>query len=87
MKQRAKTTSKNTEILCFLAKDEATADRLAAKLRSVVKAKSPDFDGTKVSVEKGDRPFVRAIVPDSASQPPGRLLRTDLDLWLAMHDI
>ncbi|WP_405632988.1 hypothetical protein [Streptomyces sp. NBC_01174] len=80
--QRASSASKNTEILCFVAKDDAAAKSLEGELLDVVGAKSPKFDGTKVTVEKGDQPFVRAVVPDSASQRPGRLIISDLELWM-----
>ncbi|PAZ16188.1 hypothetical protein CLM62_09310, partial [Streptomyces sp. SA15] len=75
---------KNTEILCLVAKDEATADRAAAKLRSVVADMSPTFDGTKVTVDKGDQPVVRAAVPDTGTQRPGRLMLSDMELWMAI---
>ncbi|MFF8196512.1 hypothetical protein ACF05L_37905 [Streptomyces bobili] len=78
------TGAKNTEILCLIAKDEATADRAAANLRSVVAEESPTFDGTKVTVEKGDQPLVRAVVPDTGAQRPGRLILSDIDLWMAI---
>ncbi|WP_454321136.1 hypothetical protein [Streptomyces phaeoluteigriseus] len=80
----AASAAKNTEILCLIAKDEATADRAAANLRSVVAEESPTFDGTEVTVEKGDQPVVRAAVPDTGAQRPGRLLLLDLDLWMAI---
>ncbi|MFE4212835.1 hypothetical protein [Streptomyces sp. NPDC056844] len=80
--QRASSAAKNTEILCFVVKDEAAAKSLEGELLAVVAAESPKFDGTKVTVEKGDQPFVRAVVPDSASQRPGRLIISDLELWM-----
>ncbi|PAZ12906.1 hypothetical protein CLM62_27655 [Streptomyces sp. SA15] len=67
--QQAASAAKNTEILCLVAKDEATADRAAAKLRSVVADMSPTFDGTKVTVDKGDQPVVRAAL---ARRDPAR---------------
>ncbi|MDX3570555.1 hypothetical protein [Streptomyces sp. ID05-47C] len=72
------------EIFCLIAKDEATADRAAENLRSVVAEKSPTFDGTKVTVGKGDRPVVRAVVPDTGAQRPGRLILSNIDLWMAI---
>lgn len=81
--QRAKTADENTEVLCFVVEDDATAKKLAADLRTVVSDESPKFDGTKVTVEKGDRPVVRAVVPDTAEQRPGRLILTDMELWAA----
>ncbi|MFF8103309.1 hypothetical protein ACF07S_26845 [Streptomyces sp. NPDC016640] len=80
--QQASSAAENTEIMCFVTKNKATADRLGAKLRSTVRAETPDFDGTEVSVDSGDRPVVRAVVPDTAAQRPGRLLLTDVELWL-----
>ncbi|MFH9825449.1 MULTISPECIES: hypothetical protein [Streptomyces] len=86
--QRAASTgttgAKNTEIFCLIAKDEATADRAAENLRSVVAEEAPAFDGTKVTVGKGDRPVVRAVVPDTGAQRPGRLILSDTDLWMAV---
>ncbi|MCF4136927.1 hypothetical protein L1856_08955 [Streptomyces sp. Tue 6430] len=80
----ATTAAKNTEILCLMAKDAATADRAAANLRAVVTEESPTFDGTEVTVVQGDRPVVRAVVPDTGAQRPGRLLLLDTDLWGAI---
>ncbi|MFC8825152.1 hypothetical protein ACFT9I_07310 [Streptomyces sp. NPDC057137] len=85
--QRATSAAKNTEVLCFVVKDDRTAERLAAKLRSVVGEESPKFDGTKVTVDKGDQPLVRAVVPDTASQRPGRLIATDEELWVTVADL
>ncbi|MFG2134799.1 hypothetical protein ACGFNV_44610 [Streptomyces sp. NPDC048751] len=85
--QRADSAAENTEVLCFVTKDEATAKRLAAELRSVVRDKSPRYDGAKVTVGNGDMPFVRAAVPDTATQRPGRLATHNVDLWMAMHDL
>ena len=85
--QQADDAGRNTEVLCVVVKDQATADRLAAKLRSVIQKKAPRFDGTKVTVGKGDHPVVRAGVPDSASQRPGRLFVSDLDLWMAVASL
>ncbi|MGW0788604.1 hypothetical protein ACWD04_10185 [Streptomyces sp. NPDC002911] len=81
--QRASTAAKNTEVLCFVVEDDAAAQDLEAKLQSVVRDESPAFDGTKVTVEKGEQPMVRAVVPDTATQRPGRLIRTDVELWMA----
>lgn len=80
--QQARSATENTEILCFITKDDAAAASLEKELREVVSAEAPTFDGTKVTVEKGDRPVVRAIVPDSATQRPGRLIVTDFELWM-----
>ncbi|SHN08655.1 hypothetical protein [Actinacidiphila paucisporea] len=85
--QQADDSGKNTETLCAAVKDQATADRLAAKLRSVVKDRSPRFDGTTVTVTKGDHPVVSATVPDTAAQRPGRLLLTDFQLWTAVGEL
>ncbi|MFE9295546.1 hypothetical protein [Streptomyces niveus] len=85
--QRATAAGKNTEVLCFVVKDDKTAERLEARLRAVVSDKSPKFDGTKVTVEKGDRPFVRAVVPDTDSQRAGRLIVGDEELWLTVADL
>ncbi|MGW3664742.1 hypothetical protein [Streptomyces sp. NPDC005141] len=85
--QQAASAAKNVETLCLVVKDETTANRVADKLRSVVRAKSPKFDGTKVTIEKGDQPLVRAVVPDTATQRPGRLMISDIDLWMAITDL
>jgi hypothetical protein len=82
--QQADSAGRNTEVLCAVAKDEATARRLAAKLRAVVRDKAPRYDGAKVTVEKGEQPLVRAAVPDTAGQRPGRLMLSNLDLWMAV---
>ncbi|MEV5172289.1 hypothetical protein AB0L10_14655 [Streptomyces flaveolus] len=82
--QHADSTGKNTEVLCAVVKDEATARRLSAELRSVIREKSPRYDDAKVTVRQGERPLVRTTVPDTAAQRPGRLMLTDLDLWLAV---
>ncbi|MFJ8863452.1 hypothetical protein ACIRD8_34175 [Streptomyces sp. NPDC102451] len=81
--QRAGSAAENTEVLCFVVEDDAAAESLEGELREVVRAESPKFDGTKVTVEKGDQPVVRAVVPDSATQRPGRLIISDLELWMA----
>ncbi|MBM7439763.1 hypothetical protein [Streptomyces sp. HB132] len=81
--QQAETAAKNTEVLCFVVKDEATARKLETNLRTVVRDERPTFDGTKVTVEKGDQPVVRAVVPDTATQRPGRLVISDMELWMA----
>ncbi|MFE4691409.1 hypothetical protein ACFRH6_15270 [Streptomyces sp. NPDC056749] len=80
--QQAESAAENTEVLCFVVKDEAAAKKLEADLRAVVGDESPKFDGTKVTVEKGDQPVVRAVVPDTAAQRPGRLILTDTELWM-----
>ncbi|WP_405666770.1 hypothetical protein OG379_32965 [Streptomyces sp. NBC_01166] len=80
--QQASSAAENTEILCFVVEDDAAAGRLESDLRAVVSAESPKFDGTKVTVEKGDQPLVRAVVPDSATQRPGRLIISDVELWM-----
>jgi len=82
--QQADSSAKNTEVLCAVVKDQATADRLAAKLRAVVTSKAPKYEGTKVTVDKGDHPVVRASVPDSSSQAAGRLIISDFDLFMAV---
>lgn len=82
--QQADSAGKNTEVLCVVVKDEATARRLSAKLRSVVRGKAPRYDGAEVTVEQGEQPLVRATVPDSSDQRPGRLMLSDLDLWMAV---
>ncbi|MEU0075047.1 hypothetical protein ABZ027_36760 [Streptomyces sp. NPDC006332] len=82
--QQAASAAKNTEVLCAVAKDDATADRAAAKLRSVVADESPKFDGTEVTVEKGDQPIVRAAVPDTGTQRPGRLMISNMELLMAV---
>lgn len=80
--QQAETAAKNTEVLCFVVEDGATARKLETGLRTVVREESPKFDGTKVTVEKGDQPVVRAVVPDTATQRPGRLVISDMELWM-----
>ncbi|WP_330461608.1 hypothetical protein OIB37_34910 [Streptomyces sp. NBC_00820] len=85
--QLAASSAKNTEVLCLVVKDAATANRAAAKLRSVVRTRSPKFDGTKVTVEKGDQPLVRAVVPDTSAQRAGRLVVTDLELWMSTTEL
>ncbi|WP_275405163.1 hypothetical protein [Streptomyces sp. S4.7] len=40
-----------------------------------------------MTVEKGDQRFVRAVVPDTASQRPGRLIATDMELWMIVADL
>ncbi|MFE2054006.1 hypothetical protein [Streptomyces sp. NPDC059446] len=80
--QQASAAAENTEVLCFVARDDATAQDLERKLRAAVDAGAPKFDGTKVTVEKGDQPVVRAEVPDTAEQRPGRLIISDVELWM-----
>lgn len=82
--QQADDSGENTEVLCSVAKDRATADKLAAKLRSVVKEQDKRYAGTEVTVGEGDHPVVRASVPDSSAQRPGRLYMTDFQLWMAV---
>ncbi|MET9592684.1 hypothetical protein ABZY45_17240 [Streptomyces sp. NPDC006516] len=81
--QRAESAAANTEVLCFVVEDDAAAKKLEADLRKVISDESPKFDGAKVTVEKGDQPVVRAVVPDSETQRPGRLILTDVELWMA----
>ncbi|WP_432105675.1 hypothetical protein [Streptomyces sp. bgisy091] len=81
--QQASSSAKNTEVLCFVVKDDAAAEKLRTDLEQTVKSDAPKFDGTKVSVRKGDRPVVRAVVPDTAEQRPGRLVVSDMALWMA----
>ncbi|MEU9360366.1 hypothetical protein AB0D35_19910 [Streptomyces sp. NPDC048301] len=81
--QQASSAAKNTEVLCFVVKDDAAAEKLRTDLEQTVKSDAPKFDGTKVSVRKGDRPVVRAVVPDTAEQRPGRLVVSDMALWMA----
>ena len=81
--QQAESATKNTEVLCFVVEDDAAAKKLEADLRKVISDESPKFDGAKVTTEKGDRPVVRAVVPDTADQRPGRLIVTDTELWMA----
>jgi hypothetical protein len=85
--QAAGSPARNTEVLCAVVEDRATADRLAAKLRGVVTAKAPTYDGTRVTVDKGDHPVVRAAVPDGPSQQAGRLLLSDFDLFMAVGSL
>ncbi|MFJ8885057.1 hypothetical protein ACIRJR_16840 [Streptomyces sp. NPDC102402] len=80
--QRASSASENTEVLCFVVRDDATAQELKTELRATVSDEAPKFDGTKVTVEKGDQPVVRAVVPDTADQRPGRLIISDMELWM-----
>ncbi|WP_327287328.1 hypothetical protein [Streptomyces sp. NBC_01198] len=84
--QQADDSGKNTEVLCVVAKDQATADGMVTKLHSVVKDSGPRFAGTTVTVDKGDHPVVRAAVPDTASQRPGRLFTTDVQLWISVGE-
>ncbi|MEV6262658.1 hypothetical protein AB0M42_18185 [Streptomyces sp. NPDC051784] len=81
--QRATSAAENTEVLCFVVKDDTAAEALGSELREIVDTESPKFDGTKVTVEKGDQPLVRAVVPDTADQRPGRLIISDIELWTA----
>ncbi|MET8562660.1 hypothetical protein ABZV75_19415 [Streptomyces flaveolus] len=82
--RHADSAGRNTEVLCVVVKDEATARRLSAELRSVIRAKSPQYDGAKVTVRQGERPLVRTTVPDTSARRPGRPMLTDLDPWLAV---
>ncbi|MER6440051.1 hypothetical protein ABT275_27280 [Streptomyces sp. NPDC001185] len=84
--QRATVPAKNTEAMCFVIKDAATAERTASRLRAIVAKEAPTYDGTKVTVDKsGDLAVVRAIVPDTTKQMPGRLNLTDMALWAAVE--
>ncbi|WP_405690994.1 hypothetical protein [Streptomyces sp. NBC_01185] len=80
--QQASSAAENTEVLCFVVKDDATAQELKSKLKAAVGAEAPKFDGAEVTVEKGDLPVVRAVVPDTAGQRPGRLVISDMELWM-----
>ena len=64
-----------------------TADKLAAKLRGVVTQQKERYAGTEVTVAKGDHPVVRATVPDSSTQRPGRLFMTDVQLWMSVAEV
>ncbi|MEU8948645.1 hypothetical protein [Streptomyces sp. NPDC048489] len=82
--QRATVPEKNTEAMCFVIKDATTAEKTAARLRVIVSKEAPTYDGTKVTVDtSGDLALVRAIVPDTTKQMPGRLNLTDMALWAA----
>lgn len=85
--QQADDSGRNTEVLCVVVEDQATADSLAAKFRAVVKDTAPRFAGTTVTVAKGDHPVVRAAVPDTSAQQPGRLFRTETQLWMAVGEL
>ncbi|CAM5241635.1 MULTISPECIES: hypothetical protein [Streptomyces] len=82
--RHAGSAGENTEVLCAVVKDGATARRLAADLRSVIREESPQYDGAKVTVRQGEGPLVRTTVPDTAARRPGRLMLSDLDLWPAV---
>ncbi|WP_299531768.1 hypothetical protein [uncultured Streptomyces sp.] len=82
--QRAASAAAHTEVLCFVVQDDDAAQRLATRLRSVVDEEAPAFDGTKVTVDGGQLPVVRAIVPDTAEQRPGRLINSDTELWTSV---
>lgn len=84
--QQADDSGKNTEVLCAVTKDRATADRLAAKLTALVKAKPEKYGAAEVAVGKGGHPVVRTTVPDTSAQRPGRLYSTEFDLWMALGD-
>lgn len=77
---------KNTEVLCVVAKDKATADSVAGKFRATAAKKPELYGGGKVTVGKGDHPVVRMTVPDTADQIPGRIIRSNIDLWLGLPD-
>lgn len=85
--QQADDSGRNTEVLCSVVKDQATADKLAAKLRGVVTQQKERYAGTEVTVAKGDHPVVRATVPDSSTQRPGRLFMTDVQLWMSVAEV
>ncbi|MFI0939510.1 hypothetical protein [Streptomyces sp. NPDC021020] len=77
---------KNTEVMCVVTKDQDTADDVAGRLKAAA-AKKPDvYGGTKVTVTEGDLPYVRVVVPDRGEQRPGRILVSNIDLWLALPD-
>jgi hypothetical protein len=77
---------RNTEVMCVVTKDQDTADDVAGRLRAAAAKKSKLYGGSKVTVSKGDLPYVRVEVPDSAEQRPGRLIVSNIDLWLALPD-
>ncbi|CAG7630130.1 hypothetical protein [Actinacidiphila bryophytorum] len=85
--QQADDSGKNTEILCAAVKDEATADKLAEKLRGVITKQNERYAGAEVTVTKGDHPVVRTTVPDTSAQRPGRLYMSDVQLWMAVGDM
>lgn len=77
-------SGKNTEVMCVVVKDKSTADKIAGRLRTAIKDHKEKYAGSKVSTSDSDHPVVRAVVPDSASQQPGRLVLSDIDLWTAL---
>jgi hypothetical protein len=85
--QQSDDSGRNTEVLCSVVKDQATADKLAAKLRGVVTQQKERYAGTEVTVAKGDHPVVRATVPDSSTKRPGRLFMTDVQLWMSVAEV
>ncbi|MGW7262228.1 hypothetical protein [Streptomyces sp. NPDC054842] len=85
--QRVSAGGRNTEVMCVVAKDRATADSAVDELRATVRDEAPDFDGAKVTIVKGDTSVVRVTVPDSGTQRPGRLVTQDLQLWMALPGV
>ncbi|NUP44760.1 MAG: hypothetical protein HOY76_48970, partial [Streptomyces sp.] len=85
--QQADDSGANTEVLCAVARDRATADSLAAKLRALVKDKPEKYRGATVTTGKGDHPAVRISVPDSSSQRPGRLMISDVEVWMTIGKV
>jgi hypothetical protein len=77
-------SGKNSEVLCAVVKDDATADKVASRVRSAIDKRKDTFAGAKVTTSGGDHPMVRVDVPDSASQKPGRLAISDIQLWMAL---
>ncbi|MFI0723822.1 hypothetical protein [Streptomyces sp. NPDC021224] len=75
---------KNTEVMCVVTKDEDTADAVAGRLKAAAAKKPEVYGGGKVTVDKGDHPYVRITVPDTGEEYPGRLFRSNLDLWYAV---
>jgi hypothetical protein len=80
-------SGKNSEVLCVVAKDKATADKVSASVRTAIDKGKEKYAGAKVTTSGGDHPVVRIDVPDSASQRPGRLFISDIKLWMAVASV